>query len=121
MGALTSDMRRLRGQIDAAHGLRESLMQDLARGTTALKHDVSVMLTGFRTSNLRVARKTHSDRASFLAGVDSAVNLIRATVVSLKKDFASDLQGARHAWRGSTSSRRSKPATKHGAGKGKRS
>ena len=120
MGALTSDMRRLRGQIDAAHDLRESLMQDLARGTTALKHDVGAMLTGFRTSNLRMAKKTHSDCASFLAGVDSAVNLIRTTVASLKRDFTSDLQGARHAWRGSRNSRRS--STKHGAGgKGKRS
>jgi uncharacterized protein YukE len=122
MGVLTIDMQRLRGQIDAAHGLREALMQDLARGTRELKRDVDAMLTGFHASNLQMAKRTHHDCATFLAGVDNAVNHIRTTVASLKKDFASDIRGARRAWRGSGADRRAKPAARHGAGsKGKRS
>ena len=121
MGVLTSDMRRLRGQINAAHGERESLMHHLARGTSQLKHDVGVMLTGFQAANLQMARRTHSDCASFLAGVDKAVNHIRTTVAGLTKDFASDRQGARRAWRGSDAGCKRNPSTKRGGAKGKRS
>lgn len=121
MGGLTSDMRRLRGQIDAAHGLRVSLMHDLVRGTMGLKREVGAMLGGFRASNLQTARRTHSECAMFLAGVDKAVNHIRDTVAGLKKDFASDRQGARRAWRGGDGARKARPAARQGAGgKGKR-
>ncbi len=121
MGVLTIDMRRLRGEIDAAHGMRESLMQDLVQGTTQLKQGVTVMLKGFHASNLQMARRTHADCSTFLAGVDKAVNHIRTAVASLKKDFASDRQGARRAWRGGDGARKGKSATRHGAGgRGKR-
>ena len=121
MGVLTIDMRRLRGQIDAAHGMRESLMQDLARGTRELKRGVGTMLTAFNASHLQMAKRTRADCATFLAGVDRAVNRIRGTVVNLRKEFASDLQGARHAWRGSNTTRRTRSASRHGTGgRGKR-
>ena len=116
MGVLTSDMRRLRGQIDAAHGERESLMHNLARGTSQLKRDVGTMLTGFQAANLQMARRTHNECASFLAGVDKAVNHIRFTVAGLRKEFASDIQGARRAWDGGGAPRKAKTAARHGAG-----
>jgi hypothetical protein len=121
MGVLTIDMRRLRGEIDAAHGMRETLMQNLARSTRELKRGVNAMLTASHASHLQTARRTHADCSAFVAGVEKAVNHIRSTVASLKKDFASDLQGARRAWRGGDVARRGKAATRHGAGgRGKR-
>jgi len=121
MGVLTVDMQRLRGAIDAAHGMRESLMQDLARGTRELKRGVGTMLTAFHASHLQMAKRTRADCATFLAGVDRAVNRIRGTVVNLRKGFASDLRGARHAWRGGSATRRTRSASRHGAGgRGKR-
>lgn len=121
MGVLTIDMRRLRGEIDAAHGMREALMQHLARGTMELKRGVGAMLTGFHASHLQTARRTHADCTAFLGGVDRAVNRVRGAVASLRKEFASDLQGARHAWRGGSATRRTRSASRHGAGgRGKR-
>jgi len=121
VGVLTNDMRRLRGQIDAAHEMRESLMQDLVRGTMQLKQGVTAMLKGFHASNLQMARRTHADCSTFLASVDGAVNHIRTTVASLKKDFTSDRQGARRVWRGGGAARKARFTARRGAGgRGKR-
>ena len=101
MGVLTIDMRRLRGEIDAAHGERESMMHDLARGTRELKRGVNAMLTASHASHLQMARRTHADCLAFVAGVEKAVNHIRGTVAGLRKEFAADIAGAHQAWRGS--------------------
>jgi hypothetical protein len=116
MGVLTIDMRRLRGEIDAAHGMRESLMHDLARSTRELKRGVNAMLTASHASHLQTARRTHADCSAFVAGVEKAVNHIRGTVAGLRKEFASDIQGARRAWDGGGAPRKAKAAAKHGAG-----
>jgi hypothetical protein len=121
MGDLTIDMRRLRGEIDAAHGMREALMQNLARGTMELKRGVGAMLTAFHASHLQMAKRTHADCSAFVAGVEKAVNHIRGTVAGLRKEFASDIQGARRAWDGGGAPRKARSATRHGAGgRGKR-
>lgn len=121
MGVLTIDMRRLRGEIGVAHGMREAFMQDLARGTRELERGVSTMLTAFHASHLQMVKRTQADRSTFLAGVERAVDRIRGTVVNLRKEFASDLQGARHAWRGSSATRRTRSVSRHGTGgRGKR-
>jgi hypothetical protein len=98
MGVLTEDMRRLRGQIDAAHGLRETLLRDLSRGTKELKRGVSAMLKAFGHSHQQRTRRQRADGAAFLAGVDKAVNRLRLSVAGLRHDFATDLQGAHEAW-----------------------
>jgi len=63
-----------------------------------------------------MAKRTRADCATFLAGVDRAVNRIRGTVVNLRKGFVSDLQGARHAWRGGSAARRTRSTSRHGTG-----
>jgi len=121
VGVLTIDMRRLRGEIDAAHGMRESLMQNLARSTMELKRGVGTMLTGFHASHLQMARRTHADCTAFLGGVDRAVNRVRGTVASMRKEFASDLQGARRAWHSGGAARKARFTARRGTGgRGKR-
>ena len=121
MGVLTSDMTRLRGEIDASHATREALTQNLARGMKDLKRGVNAMMTAFRASHLQMAKRTRADCLTFLDGVSGTVDHIRGTVASLRKEFASDLHGARRAWRGGDGARRARPAAKRGAGgRGKR-
>ncbi len=115
MGVLTMDTRRLRGEIDASHQMRQTLMHDLTRGTADLKRGVNAMLRTFHTSHLQMARRTHADCTAFLVGVDRAVNRIRGAVASLRREFVSDLQGARRAWRGGEAARKGRCASRHGA------
>jgi outer membrane murein-binding lipoprotein Lpp len=93
MGNLTTDMTRLRGEIDALRSDREALMQDLTRGAKDLASTVSAMQADFAAAHETMARKTGKARASHLAKIKKQVGRMR-------KENASDLAGASHVWFG---------------------
>jgi hypothetical protein len=99
-------MTRLHGEVVASRHARDTMMKDLARGTTDLKKVVTGMLGAFRTEHVRMARSSRSDCARFLKGVETTVGGIKKTVAGLRKEFAGDLAGARKAWQGKTGAAR---------------
>ena len=106
MGGLTNDMARLRDEVLTLRGAREAMIQDLARGARTLRKAVSGMLGAFRSSHRKMAKQTQADCSVFLAGVETTVDGLKRTVAGLRKEFASDLRGARRAWGGSVAARR---------------
>jgi len=93
MGNLTDDMTRLRGEVDALRSDRGALMQELARGAKDLASTVSAMQADFAAAHATMARKTGKARASYVARIKKQVGRMR-------KENASDLAGASHAWFG---------------------
>jgi len=93
MGNLTDDMTRLRGEVDALRSDRGTLMQELARGAKDLAFTVSAMQDGFADAHTTMSRKTGKARASY-------VGRIKKQVGRMRKENASDLAGASHAWFG---------------------
>jgi len=93
MGNLTDDMTRLRGEVDALRSYRGALMQELARGAKDLASTVSATQAGFVATHATMARKTGKARASYVASIKKQVGQMR-------KENASDLAGASHAWFG---------------------
>ncbi len=93
MGNLTDDMTRLRGEVDALRSDRGALMQELARGAKDLASTVSAMQAGFVAAHATMARKIGKARASYVARIKKQVGRMR-------KENASDLAGASHAWFG---------------------
>ena len=93
MGNLTDDMTRLRREVDALRSDRGALMQDLARGAKDLASTVSAMQADFAAAHATMARKTGRARASYVARIKKQVGRMR-------KENASDLAGASHAWLG---------------------
>jgi outer membrane murein-binding lipoprotein Lpp len=91
MGNLTDDMTRLRGEVDALRSDRGALMQELARGAKDLASTVSAMQADFAAAHDTMARKTGKARASYVARIKKQVGQMR-------KENASDLAGASHAW-----------------------
>jgi hypothetical protein len=134
MGNLTDDMTRLRGEVDAMRGARGALMQDLARGASALTKVVAAMRADFASAHTAMAKKTRQGREAFVATMIREVNTLlsdfsrarddmaldgieergifltelRRHVAGICKETADDLMGARFAWRGQ-SPRKSRP------------
>jgi hypothetical protein len=90
---LTSDMTRLRGEIDAMRNVRQALMKSLAAGARATARSVEEMQNDFAATRIRMARKTKKERTAFLSELRKSVNRI-------KKETAADLAGARCVWSG---------------------
>jgi hypothetical protein len=66
-------------------------MQELARGAKDLASTVSAMQADFAAAHDTMARKTGKARASYVARIKKQVGQMR-------KENASDLAGASHAW-----------------------
>jgi hypothetical protein len=86
MGILTSDMIRVCGEINALRDAREALLKELVNG-------VKQMQAGFRHAHAEMATKTKAGRVAF-------VSSLKKTVSGLRKEFATDIAGARRAWSG---------------------
>jgi hypothetical protein len=84
MGNLTDDMTRLRGEVDALRSDRGAQIKD--RVAT-----VSTLLSDFAAAHATMARKTGKARASYVARIKKQVGQMR-------KENASDIAGASHAW-----------------------
>ena len=93
MGNLTDDMTRLRGEIDALRGARSALMKDLTRGAGDLAATVSAMRADFSAAHIAMAKKAGRNRAAYVARIQKRVGRMR-------KETATDLEGARRAWFG---------------------
>ena len=126
MGNLTSDMTRLRGEVDALRSNRGALMQDLMRGARDLTTAVAAMRADFTSAHVAMAKQARAERGAFVASVTREVNSLlgafsrerdemarkgrhdrgaflmemRRQVTGMCKDTADDLMGARLAWRG---------------------
>jgi len=100
MGVLTTGMARLHGEIVASQHAREMIMKDLARGTKDLRKAVTGMLGVFHNTHARMARTSKADCARFIKGVETTVHGLKTTVAGLRKEFSTDLAGARRAWQG---------------------
>ena len=93
MGNLTNDMTRLRGEVDALRNARGALMQGLARDVREMADEVSAMRAGFANTHAAMAKKAKRERVAYVTGVKKRVG-------SMRKEFASDIDGARRAWCG---------------------
>ncbi len=93
MGNLTDDMTRLRGEIDALRATRSSLRQELTRGAKDLAAEVSAMRADFSAAHAEMAKKSGKSRAAYVARIKKRVGRMR-------REIASDLEGARRAWTG---------------------
>ena len=93
MGALTDDMKRLRGEVEALRMERGALMQNLALETKRRRDAMATMQAGFRKTHRDTARNARAERRAFIAGQKRAVD-------HLRKEFANDLAGASRAWFG---------------------
>jgi len=93
MGAMTDDMKRLRGEVEALRMERGALMQDLALETKQRRDAVVMMQAGFRKTHRDTARNARAERNAFNTGQKRAV-------AHLRKEFAADMAGAARAWSG---------------------
>ena len=93
MGNLTDDMTRLRGEVDVLRAARVALMEELAQGAKNLANEVSAMRAGFTGAHTAMAKKEKKSRLAFVSGVKKRVGRMR-------REYASDLAGARRAWCG---------------------
>ena len=86
MGNLTDDMTRLRGEVDAARSDRGAWIQEMAS-------TVSAMLSDFAVDHKAMAKKTSKERVAYVA-------MVQKQVKRMRKEYASELAGASHAWFG---------------------
>ena len=100
MGNMTNDMTRLRGEVDGLRVAMAALMHDLAQGAKNLASEVSAMRADFAgareamvKAHAAMAKKTRKGREAFVSGMRKRVNRMR-------REFSSDLAGARSAWCG---------------------
>ena len=111
MGAMTDDMKRLRGEVEALRVARGALMQDLALGTTRRRDAVSMMQAGFRKTHGEMARNAKAERRAFSKTHGEMARNAKAerrafitgqkrAVAHLREEFANDLAGAARAWLG---------------------
>jgi len=103
MANLTTDMTRLRGEVDALRNARKDLKKSLADGTKELARSVGEMQDGFAAARVSMAKKSKKDRVAFVSEIRKSVN-------RLKKETAVDLAGARRVWSGKTASTAGKTA-----------
>jgi hypothetical protein len=129
MGNLTVDMTRLREEVEALRDARSVLMNDLTRGTRDLNTAVAAMRDEFISSHAAMAKQSRGEREAFVAAVIDQINSrigafsrdradmarkgrdsrgvflteMRRQVTDLRNEMASDLMGARLAWRGQSS------------------
>ena len=93
MGNMTNDMTRLRGEVDGLRAARVALMHDLAQGAKNLGVEVAAMRADFTGAHAAMAKKARKGREAFVSGTRKRVNRMR-------REFSSDLAGARSGWRG---------------------
>jgi len=91
----------LEGDVAAMQAGFRQAQDEMARATKAdrvafvstLETNVAAMQAGFRKAHAKMAKAGRADRAAFLSAERRAVRRLR-------KEFATDLAGARAAWRG---------------------
>ncbi|MGC8658860.1 MAG: hypothetical protein ACP5U1_07275 [Desulfomonilaceae bacterium] len=74
MGALTEDIARLCGEIEALRDSRKVFESQLDQETKAMKTAVGVMRDGFRRDQKSMAVRTKADRAKFVSNLDAEVS-----------------------------------------------
>ncbi|MDA8408122.1 MAG: hypothetical protein M0T73_14855 [Deltaproteobacteria bacterium] len=74
MGALTEDIARLCGEIEALRDSRKVFESQLDKETKEMKAEVSVMRGGFRQDHKTMAGRTKADRVKFVSALDAEVS-----------------------------------------------
>lgn len=74
MGALTEDIARLCGEIEALRDSRKVFESQLDKETREMKSEVSMMRGGFRRDHKVMAGRTKSDRVKFVSALDAEVS-----------------------------------------------
>jgi len=107
MGALTDDMTRLRGEVDAWRSARGDFIKDL-------KSSITSMLADFSNARSEMAVALRSARMDFIQN-------LKSSVASIRSEMAADLAGAHRVWFGSFAPRAEKTSQKRKSGsKGKK-
>jgi hypothetical protein len=83
---LTADMKHLRGEIDALHGSRAKMVDDLRQG-------VGELMAQFGHARAKMAERTKHERVAF-------VNHLKRSVATQRRHMRHDLAGAQKAWAG---------------------
>ncbi len=90
---LTDDMTRLCGEIVAMRTRRGALMDELVGDNKDRKRSVFQFCAHTSSARAEMARRTKTERLTFLHGLRRAVNAKR-------REMRTDLAGARRAWAG---------------------
>ena len=99
MGRLTEEMARLCHEIKTGHNSRKELAKYLDWFASNLKQNVLEKLAAFHKEHNEMAQKTKAERVKFIQNVKETVLDLRQNTNQWRKAFASDLEGARRAWR----------------------
>ena len=84
---LTDDMARLRGEIEAMRGTREAFIEDLRRGTEALKGAVSGLREGFRDARVEMGERMKGDHQAFVSNLQTTVCDLQTAVSEMQAGF----------------------------------
>ncbi len=90
---LTDDMTRLCGEILAVRDNRDDLMNHLAHESRDRRQSVAGLCAQFASMRAAMARRTKSERISFL-------NNLKRMVAAQRRAMQSDLTGVRRVWAG---------------------
>jgi hypothetical protein len=93
MAALTDDMTRLWGEIEAMRGMRAVLMSQLEHATRDRRSAISAMRADFAHAHAEMARATKADRVTLISSLKRAV-------AGQQQGIKEDLSGALRAWSG---------------------
>jgi hypothetical protein len=83
----------------------EKTKTELGESRSDLEHTVAEMIAGFQRDREEMGEKTKVEVGDCVSSVKDAVAGLRQSVVGLRAEFASDINGARQAWSGSTAER----------------
>ena len=109
MGTFTDDMASLRSEIGALRTARKTFMDENLRGAIAdLRDGVEEMLTGFRKTHAKIARKAETARQGFLSNLRDGVLGLQEQVANFRHDAAAEMRSAHAAFFGSVTERRTK-------------
>ena len=92
---LTDDMTKLCGEILALRHNRDDLMNHLARESRDRSKSVAGLCGQFASTRAAMARRTKSERLSFLHN-------LKRTIAAERRAVQSDLAGVRRVWAGRT-------------------
>ena len=98
--SLTSDMLRLRREIDVLRDNRAALMYSLSMGNLKLAAYVAEMRERFREERREATERTQAKIGACLERIRGDVARISEEVAVLRNGFQEDLLGAHYAWHG---------------------
>jgi len=99
MGKFTEEVTRSCQEIKAGHKSRKELQERLERFLAELKQNMLEKRANFQKEHQEMAQRTKAECLKFIQNIRERVLHIQRNTDQWRKAFASDLEGARQAWR----------------------